>query len=176
MPLDFKPVVSSAVDEQSGVSIPQPRMLPATLPDGRNGIEYQYVFRLKDERIGALGIFGSEVALEGAGRREWLYTLDLTQDAAFKALFRFKQAIGNTDEDFDFIRDVACGLVNFFAGQKKTPRPSEMWWRPMLRRLGAMALVFQAQCIHFLMARLYWPMFLFLVMKLEARSHTSLYF
>lgn len=118
MPIDFKPVVSSAVDEKSGVSIPQPRMLPATLPDGRNGIEYQYVFRLKDERIGALGIFGSEVVLEEAGRREWLYTLDLTQDAAFKALFRFKQAIGNTDEDFDFIRDVACGLVNVFAGQK----------------------------------------------------------
>lgn len=118
MPIDFKPVVSSAVDEKSGVSIPQPRMLPATLPDGRNGIEYQYVFRLKDERIGALGIFGSEVALEEAGRREWLYTLDLTQDAAFKALFRFKQAIGNTDEDFDFIRDVSYGLVNVFAGQK----------------------------------------------------------
>lgn len=118
MPIDFKPVVSSAIDEQSGVSIPQPRMLPATLPDGRNGIEYQYVFRLNDERIGALGIFGSEVALEESGRREWLYTLDLSQDAAFKALFRLKRAIGNTDGDFDFIRDVACGLVNVFAGQR----------------------------------------------------------
>jgi len=117
MPIDFKPTASAAFDERSGVSIPQPRMLPATLPDGRNGIEYQYVFRLKDERIGALGIFGSEVALEVSGQREWLYTLDLSQDAAFEALFRFKQAIGNADSDFDFIRDVACGLVNVFAGR-----------------------------------------------------------
>lgn len=117
MPIDFKPTASAAFDERSGVSIPQPRMLPATLPDGRNGIEYHYVFCLKDERIGALGIFGSEVALEVSGQREWLYTLDLSQDAAFEALFRFKQAIGNADRDFDFIRDVACGLVNVFAGR-----------------------------------------------------------
>lgn len=119
MPIYFKPVVSSAIDEKSGVSIPQPRMLPATLPDGGDGIEYQYVFRRNDECIGALGIFGSEVTLEKQGQREWLYTLDLTQDAAFKSLFRLKQTIGNADREFDFVRDVACGLVNVFAGQKE---------------------------------------------------------
>lgn len=118
MPIHFKPVVSSAIDEKSGISIPQPRMLPATLPDGGDGIEYQYVFRRNDESIGALGIFGSEVALENQGQREWLYTLELTQDAAFKALFRLKQTIGNADGEFDFLRDVACGLVNVFAGQR----------------------------------------------------------
>lgn len=118
MPIDFKPVVSSAFDEQSGISIPQPRMLPTTLPDGRNGIEYQYVFRLKDKRIGALGIFGHEVIFKESGRRVRMFTIDLSQDAEYKALFRFKQTIGNVDSDFDFIRDVACGLVNVFAGMK----------------------------------------------------------
>lgn len=118
MPIDFKPGVSSAFDHKSGASIPQPRMLPVMLPDGPYGVEYQYVFRLDDERIGASGTFGSEVALEESRRREWLYTLDLSQDGASKALIRFKRAIGNTDGDFDFIRDVACGLVNAFAGQQ----------------------------------------------------------
>lgn len=118
MPIYFKAEMSSAIDEKSGVSIPQPRMLPATLPDGRDGIEYQYVFRRNDERVGAFGIFGSEIALEGQGRREWLYTLDLTHEVAFKSLFRLKQTIGNADEDFDFVRDVACGLVKVFASQR----------------------------------------------------------
>lgn len=118
MPIDFKPVVSSAFDEGSRISIPQPRMLPTTLPGGQSGIEYQYVFRRDDERIGALGIFGTEVSLERSGHREWLYTLDLAQDSAFRSLFRFKSAIGNMDGDFDFFRDVAQGLVNVFAGQR----------------------------------------------------------
>ncbi|MEF9874001.1 MAG: hypothetical protein RR778_09895 [Glutamicibacter sp.] len=118
MPIDFKPMVSSAFDEESDISIPQPRMLPATLPDGRDGIEYQYTFRRNGERIGGLGLFGYQAALEESGRRVWLYTIDLGQDSAFVRLFRFKKAIGNTDRDFDFIRDVARGLVNVFAGQK----------------------------------------------------------
>lgn len=48
MPMHSRPLGSSAVDESSNVSIPQPRMLPASLPQGGTGIEFQYAFRLDD--------------------------------------------------------------------------------------------------------------------------------
>lgn len=117
MPLDFKPRVNSALDENSGISIPQPRMLPSALPDGGEGIEYQYVFRRDNTRIGGLGIFGAEVVLDRPEGRERLYTLDLTQDSAIEGVRHFKKRIGAADGDFDFLRDVANGLVNVFAGQ-----------------------------------------------------------
>lgn len=117
MPIVFEPNESSAFDSVSGVLIPQPRMVPATLSDGRDVIEYQYSFRRDGERIGGLGIFGTEQIQNNNGRRTWVYTLELTQDSGFERLFRLKDAIENKDDNFTFVQNVAQGLVNVFAGQ-----------------------------------------------------------
>lgn len=115
MPMHFKPLGSSAIDESSGVSIPQPRMLPASLPQGGTGIEFQYAFRRNGERVGALGIFGKETAMVTDGHREWLYKLEITHPSAFDSIFRLKRNIGNTDDYFIFLSAIAEGLIAVFA-------------------------------------------------------------
>ncbi len=117
MPIVFRPQDSSAFDSVSGVLIPQPRMVPATLSDGRDVIEYQYSFRRDGERIGSVGIFGTEQIQNSDGRRTWVYTLELTRDSVFERLFRLKETLNNGDDDFTFIQNVSQGLVNVFAGQ-----------------------------------------------------------
>lgn len=123
MPMDFKPLGSSAIDESSGISIPQPRMLPATLPEGGTGIEFQYAFRRNGERVGALGIFGRETALVTDGHREWLYKLEITHHSAFDSVFRLKRKIVNTDDDFIFLSAIAEGLVAGFVGSNDNTEP-----------------------------------------------------
>ncbi|MBK0025006.1 hypothetical protein IAE57_02430 [Stenotrophomonas sp. S48] len=121
--MDFKPLGISAIDESSGVSIPQPRMLPATLPGGGTGIEFQYAFRRNGERIGGLGILGKETALVTDGHREWLYKLEITHHSAFDSIFRLKRKIGNTDDDFIFLSTIAEGLVAVFVGSHDNVEP-----------------------------------------------------
>ncbi|AWH31771.1 hypothetical protein C1930_02220 [Stenotrophomonas sp. SAU14A_NAIMI4_8] len=123
MPMDFKPLGSSAIDASSGVSIPQPRMLPATLPEGGTGIEFQYAFRRNGDRVGGLGIFGIETALVINGHREWLYKLEITHHSAFDSIFRLKRKIGNTDDDFIFLSAIAEGLVAVFVGSADSTEP-----------------------------------------------------
>ena len=64
MPTDFQPRGTSSFDQESGVHIPLPRILPRTFQDGREGVEYQFSFRKGDERIYGLGIFGTENVIE----------------------------------------------------------------------------------------------------------------
>ncbi|MEF9873993.1 MAG: hypothetical protein RR778_09855 [Glutamicibacter sp.] len=116
--MDFKSRHSFAFDEASGISISHPRALPAKLPGGDDGIEYQYSFRRDDQRIGALAIFGAETALEEAGRRVWLYKFDLADDPALQALLRFKRDIGSSDDIFVFIQSMAQGLMKVFAEEE----------------------------------------------------------
>lgn len=117
MTIDFKPRETSSFDQGSGVSIPLPRMLPHTFPDGRDGIEYQFAFRRGDELVGGLGVHGAGEVVERSGRREWVYTVDLSSGAVLTSMLRSKQALGDTDDDVEFLRGLAQGLVNVFAGQ-----------------------------------------------------------
>ena len=114
MTVDFKPRDNSSFDQGSGVSIPLPRILPHTFPDG---IEYQFAFRRGDELVGGLGVYGAEQVVERPGRREWVYNLDLSSVSVLKSMLRSKQALGIADDDVTFLCGLAQGLVNVFAGQ-----------------------------------------------------------
>lgn len=118
MAVDFKPMVNSSYDEESGVSIPLPRMLPDSRSDGLRGIEYQYAFRRDGERIGGLGLLGTEVKVEQASKPEWVSTLEIDKDIQLKSFSRLKQDIQNDDDPFEFLQKVAQGLVNVFVGQR----------------------------------------------------------
>ncbi len=117
MPIDFMPRERSAFDEISRISILRPRMLPASLPERVGAIEFQYSFRRDGQDVGALGFLGTEELVETAGRREWIYTLDLSPGEVLEDMLRFKQAIGNSDRDAEFLQGLARGLVYAFAGQ-----------------------------------------------------------
>lgn len=117
MPLCFRSEPASSFDPSTGVSIPQPRILPTTLQNGRPGTEYQYAFIRDGKMIGGLGFSGSDAIVETGGQREWIFTLDLGHDRLIMSMLEFKQTLRNQDEDFDFIRGLAQGLVLAYAGR-----------------------------------------------------------
>lgn len=117
MPLCFQPESASSFDPGTGVSIPQPRILPTTLQDGQPGTEYQYAFIRDGKMIGGLGFSGADAMVETAGQREWVFTLDLGRDRLITSMLEFKQTLANQDEDFDFVRGLAQGLVLAYAGR-----------------------------------------------------------
>lgn len=94
MPTDFKPRGTSSFDQESGVHIPLPRILPHTFQDGREGVEYQFSIRRGDERIDGLGFFGTEGVIEASGQREWVFTIDLSSESALRSMLRSKESIG----------------------------------------------------------------------------------
>lgn len=94
-----------------------PHMLPASRPGKVGGVEFQYSFRRDGQDVGALGFIGTEELHEADGRREWIYTLELSPDTVVESMLRFKHAIGNADPDAEFLEGLAKGLVNAFAGQ-----------------------------------------------------------
>lgn len=117
MPIDFKPDENTAFDAGTGVTISHPRILPSARLDGTDEIEYQYMFRRGQHRIGAVGFFGTEEVVHGGGHPERIYTLDLSPDRVMESILAFKQALGNVDDEFTFISCLAQGLVHVFAGQ-----------------------------------------------------------
>lgn len=117
MPLNFQPQLRSSFDPIHRVSIPQPRILPATLPEGQEGTEYQYAFIRDGKMIGGLGFFGTDVEVEIAGRKEWVFTLDLGHDWLISSMVEFKQVLGDADDDLTFVRGLANGLVMAYAGR-----------------------------------------------------------
>lgn len=121
MPIRFKPVENTAFDPESGVTISFPRILPATRRDGSDAIEYQYMFRRDEQRVGATGFFGTEQVVEQHGGREVRYTLELSPHQVLESILRLQRALGNTDEKYSFICSVAEGLVNVFSGQASSP-------------------------------------------------------
>ena len=117
MSLDFKPRSESSFDQGSRVSIPQPRMLPAILPDGESGTEYQYAFYRDGLRIGGLGFHGSDRIVKTERGPEWVFTFDLGYDALVESMLRFQQDLGNTDDKFTFLCGLAYGLVAAYMGR-----------------------------------------------------------
>lgn len=117
MPLCFQPETASSFDPNTGVSIPQPRILPTTLPDGQPGTEYQYAFTRDGKMMGGLGFSGPNAIVETGGHREWVFTLDLGRDRLITSMLEFKQTLGNQDDDYDFLRAFAQGQVLAYAGR-----------------------------------------------------------
>ncbi|MFG6110822.1 hypothetical protein [Stenotrophomonas nematodicola] len=117
MPVDFTPRERSAFDDMSGISILRPRMLPASVSERTGTIEFQYSFRRDGRDVGSLGFLGTEELVETDGRRERIYTLDLSPGKVVEDILRFKQGIGNADRDAEFLQGLAQGLANAFAGQ-----------------------------------------------------------
>ncbi|WP_159095434.1 hypothetical protein [Stenotrophomonas sp. YAU14A_MKIMI4_1] len=117
MPIRFIPVENTAFDPESGVTISNPRILSAINRDGSEEIEYQYVFRRNGEQVGGTGFFGTKQVVEQHGRREVRYTLELSPHQVLESILRLQRALGNAEEKYSFIRNVAEGLVNVFSGQ-----------------------------------------------------------
>jgi len=117
MPFYFQPFSHSAVDPVNNVSVLRPRILPATLMNGVAGTEYHYSLYRGDDRIGGLGLIGSDEVVEHGGVREHVFWLDLAREQVIRALLDYKQDFGATDEDFAYLRGIAHGLVVAFAGR-----------------------------------------------------------
>lgn len=113
----FQPRLDSSFDPIHRVSIPEPRILPAALPDGQQVTEYQYAFIRDGRRIGGLGFFGTDAEVKTDGLTEWVFTFDLGHDWLVSSMVEFKQTLGDTDDDFTFVRSLANGLVMAYAGQ-----------------------------------------------------------
>lgn len=114
MSINFKPHGNSAHDETSGIRIPPPRILPEIRPDGSTGIEYQYSFRHEDRLIGSMGLSGTQTIIKTNGDREEIYKIEITQESTFEMILWLKSQIGNEDGNFDFIINIAQGLVAVF--------------------------------------------------------------
>ncbi|MGH8039315.1 MAG: hypothetical protein ACREPD_16375 [Stenotrophomonas sp.] len=117
MSINFKPSANTSFDEGSGVTISHPRILLDAPVDGVASVEYQYTFRRGGERVGAMGFFGTEVAAELDGQRGLIYTLDLRPAEVLMDMLKFKRLFGDTSDEFVFVRCLAQGLVNVFAGK-----------------------------------------------------------
>jgi hypothetical protein len=121
MSINFKPSASTSFDEDSGVTISHPRILLDAPLDGVASVEYQYTFRRGGERVGAMGFYGTEVAAELDGQRGLIYTLDLRPAEVLMDMLKFKRFLGDTSDEFVFVRCLAQGLVNVFAGKTDNP-------------------------------------------------------
>lgn len=117
MPLHFQAKSDSSFDPVSGVTIPEPRILPGKLPDGSAVTEYQYAFYRGDARIGGLGFNGPDMSVEVDGMAERVFIFDLGHDWLIKSMLEFKEIIENQDDDYTFLRGLAQGLVLAYAGQ-----------------------------------------------------------
>ena len=114
MTLNFLPQNGSSVDVNSGLTICAPRMLPATPPEDPKKTEYQYNFRRNGEWFYGLGIHGTYEVLNSNKKIERLYTLDLGGGRILDSLFQLKEELGNNDDNFVFLQDLARGLINVF--------------------------------------------------------------
>ena len=121
MSINFRPRENTSYDERSGVTISHPRILLDTPLDGVARVEYQYTFRRGGERVGAMGFLGTEVAAELDGQRGLIYTLDLRPSEVLMDMLKFTSLLGDTTDAFVFVRCLAQGLVNVFAGKTANP-------------------------------------------------------
>ena len=119
MALHFQALEGSSYDPASGISIPEPRILPVELPDGTQGTEYQFGLYQNGERIGELGFSGPDEIIESDGWREHVFFFDLGHDWLIEDLLALKRKIANSDEDYLFLLQISLGLVLAYAGQTR---------------------------------------------------------
>lgn len=106
MSLNFLFRTGAAIDQDSGLTIHPPRLVPASPPIGPALTEYQYNLYQGDDRYG-FSVFGKTDQIDEAAS----VTLDLSQGLALEAILRLKLDIGNDDSDFVFLTGLAHGLL-----------------------------------------------------------------
>lgn len=111
MPLLIERQPGSAVDHESGVTIPAPRIVPASPTEDPSHSEYQYLFYVDGERVDGLGVFGSERMVQAATGPEQIFNLDLGRDWVLRSIFDFKRLLSDTGDQFSFLQSLAQGLV-----------------------------------------------------------------
>ncbi|QQP94966.1 hypothetical protein [Lysobacter enzymogenes] len=114
MSLDFQPRLGSAVDADTGLTIYEPRLQPASPPASPDDTEYQYAIFLDGKRFYGLGLNGSDAVVDKAGRRERVFLLELGSAGALDAALDLKRRLANDEPDFVFLRELARGLVGVF--------------------------------------------------------------
>lgn len=119
MALNFQAREGSSYDPASGISIPEPRILPVELPDGTQGTEYQFGLYQNGERIGEVGFSGPDEIIESDGWREHVFFFDLGHDWLIEDLLALKRKIANSDGDYSYLQQFSRGLVLAYAGQTK---------------------------------------------------------
>lgn len=116
MSINFRAIGSSAWDEESGILIPTPRMEPATLADGAEGVEWQYEFSRNRGSIGSTFVRSTRRFVDDSQGGAWVFAFDLTAGREINAILDLKKEFSSLDDDFSFIRDIAKGLLTVFAG------------------------------------------------------------
>jgi len=111
MTTDHTPRKRSHLEQRENFHVSLSRALPHALSDGRDGVEYQYVFLRDGERVGAMGFFGPQELFAGYPHSSRIYTFDLTLGHVVDDMLRLKRKLGSTDDDFQFIRSLAAALV-----------------------------------------------------------------
>jgi len=114
MSLDFKPQLGSVVDSATGLTIYEPRLLPASPPADPDGTEYQYAIFLDGKRFYGIGLYGSDAVVDKEGRRQRVFLLDLGPGWVLDTVFELKNMLEDDDDDFAFLRGLARGLVGVF--------------------------------------------------------------
>lgn len=119
MPLDFKSRRGAAYDAASGITIPEPRTLPMTMPDGSPGTEYQYAFYQNGRRIGGLGVWGHNTTINIEGRDVTLFGLELLNSGIIHSMMSLRDSMENPGHHLRFLFGMARGLVKAHTGKPK---------------------------------------------------------
>lgn len=122
MPIEFNPQARTAFDAFSGLTISFPRIVASDLPDGSEVTEYQYSFRLGQQIVAAMSVFGTEEQTKEGDHWSWKYTLDLSSTHTLALVNRLKADLGNSDAPMDFLQAIANGLLAVFANQTDNSR------------------------------------------------------
>lgn len=119
MPLDFQSREGAAYDAASGITIPEPRTLPMTMPDGSAGTEYQYAFYQNGRRIGGLGVWGHNTTVNIEGRDVTLFGLELLNSQIIDSIMNLRDSMENPGHHLRFFFGMARGLVRAHTGKPK---------------------------------------------------------
>lgn len=119
MPLNFQSRLGAAYDATSGITIPEPRTLPMTMPDGSPGTEYQYAFYQNGRRIGGLGVWGHNTTINLGGRDVSLLGLELLNSQMILSMLKLRASIEDPEDHFSFLFGMARGLVKAHSGKPK---------------------------------------------------------
>lgn len=119
MPLNFQSRLGAAYDAASGITIPEPRTLLMTMPDGSPGTGYQYAFYQNGRRIGCLGVWGHNTTINLAGREVTLLGLELFNSQMILSMLKPRASIEDPEDHLRFLFGMARGLVKAHTGKPK---------------------------------------------------------
>lgn len=102
--MKFEAYRATAIDRDRGVEIVQPRLERGAYP-GEVEMQYSVYF---DDRVEGIGCFADVEGADG-GKQTWL--IRLAPSAVLASLIRIKRSLGNMDDAFSFIVDMAGAMT-----------------------------------------------------------------